>query len=167
MTPPVYIGVDLKLHPLLDRRVHMREDKCLGLGLPTMNLIGTVYSCRRSTFQQVRSSRDDASLLGCGQCLRERTYAQSQMCFFSKRSGSQTGSRWIPIEDLTALNLVLGRMQKVGLYLMYGVRSSYRNSTVAEQANAIRNRQNLLLWYSADKPDATSDPLNATTGPMV
>lgn len=52
MTPPVCIGVDLKSHPLLDRRVHMREDKCLGLGLPTMNLIGTVYSCRRSTFQQ-------------------------------------------------------------------------------------------------------------------
>lgn len=37
------------------------------------------------------------------------------------------------------------------------------NSTaVTEQVNLIKSRPNLLLWYTADEPDGTSDPLNAT-----
>lgn len=37
------------------------------------------------------------------------------------------------------------------------------NSTaVTEQVNMIKSRPNLLLWYTADEPDGTSDPLNAT-----
>lgn len=41
--------------------------------------------------------------------------------------------------------------------------SSYMNSTaVTEQVNMIKNRSNLLLWYTGDEPDGTSDPLNAT-----
>ncbi|KAN0079814.1 hypothetical protein V8E55_009380 [Tylopilus felleus] len=67
-------------------------------------------------------------------------------------------------DNLTALNLVIDRMQEVGLYLMYDMRFTYMNSTsVTEQVNAIKNRPNLLLWYTGDEPDGTSDPLNATT----
>lgn len=37
------------------------------------------------------------------------------------------------------------------------------NSTsVTEQVNRIKSRSNLLLWYTADEPDGTSDPLDAT-----
>lgn len=55
-------------------------------------------------------------------------------------------------------------MQEVGLYLMYDMRFTYMNSSsVIEQVNAIKTRPNLLLWYTGDEPDGTSDPLNATT----
>ena len=55
-------------------------------------------------------------------------------------------------------------MQEVGLYLMYDMRHTYMNSTsVTEQVNMIKNSPNLLLWYTADEPDGTSDPLDATT----
>lgn len=30
------------------------------------------------------------------------------------------------------------------------------------QVNMIKDRKNLLLWYTGDEPDGTSDPLNAT-----
>ncbi|KAF8128018.1 hypothetical protein EV363DRAFT_1512354 [Boletus edulis] len=67
-------------------------------------------------------------------------------------------------DNLTALNQVIDRMQEVGLYLMYDMRFTYMNSTsVTEQVNMIKNRPNLLLWYTGDEPDGTSDPLNATT----
>ncbi|KAF9228162.1 hypothetical protein BS17DRAFT_725128 [Gyrodon lividus] len=71
----------------------------------------------------------------------------------------------VPIfNNLTALNMVIDRMQEVGLYLMYDMRFTYMNSTsVTEQVNSIKNRPNLLLWYTGDEPDGTSDPLNATT----
>ena len=37
------------------------------------------------------------------------------------------------------------------------------NSTaVTEQVNMIKNRSSLLLWYTGDESDGTSDPLNAT-----
>ena len=37
------------------------------------------------------------------------------------------------------------------------------NSTsVTSQVNSIKSRSNLLLWYTSDEPDGTSDPLNAT-----
>jgi hypothetical protein len=35
-------------------------------------------------------------------------------------------------------------------------------SSVTEQVNRIKSRRNLLLWYTADEPDGTSDPLDAT-----
>ncbi|KAH7924181.1 hypothetical protein BV22DRAFT_1035409 [Leucogyrophana mollusca] len=67
-------------------------------------------------------------------------------------------------DNMTALEEVLDRMQEVGLYLMYDMRFSYMNYTaVTEQVNAIKNRPNLLVWYTADEPDGTSDPLNATS----
>jgi hypothetical protein len=36
-------------------------------------------------------------------------------------------------------------------------------TSVTEQVNRIKSRPNLLLWYTADEPDGTSDPLDATT----
>ncbi|KIM37888.1 hypothetical protein M413DRAFT_421160 [Hebeloma cylindrosporum] len=35
-------------------------------------------------------------------------------------------------------------------------------SEVTEQVNRIKRRPNLLVWYTADEPDGTSDPLYAT-----
>ncbi|KAJ3785302.1 hypothetical protein GGU10DRAFT_355280 [Lentinula aff. detonsa] len=67
-------------------------------------------------------------------------------------------------DNITVLDEVLDKMQEVGLWLMYDMRNTYQNSTsVTEQVNHIKSRPNLLLWYTADEPDGTSDPLNATT----
>jgi hypothetical protein len=42
--------------------------------------------------------------------------------------------------------------------------STYQNtSSVTSQVTAYQTRPNLLLWYSADEPDGSEDPLNATT----
>lgn len=65
---------------------------------------------------------------------------------------------------MTAFEMVLDRMQEVGMYLMYDMRFTYMNNTsVMEQVNSIKYRPNLLLWYTGDEPDGTSDPLNATS----
>ncbi|KAI6013051.1 hypothetical protein BKA83DRAFT_685024 [Pisolithus microcarpus] len=65
--------------------------------------------------------------------------------------------------NMTAFLDVVDRMQEVGLYIMYDMRLTYMNSSsVTEQVNALKNRPNLLLWYTADEPDGTSDPLSAT-----
>ncbi|TEB33895.1 hypothetical protein FA13DRAFT_1730171 [Coprinellus micaceus] len=53
---------------------------------------------------------------------------------------------------------VLDEMEKLGLYLMYDMRW-----TVNSEVNSIKKRPNLLLWYTADEPDGTSDPLDVTT----
>ncbi|KAJ4480847.1 hypothetical protein J3R30DRAFT_3287655 [Lentinula aciculospora] len=66
-------------------------------------------------------------------------------------------------DNVTVLDEVLDKMQEAGLWLMYDMRNTYQNSTsVTEQVNHIKSRPNLLLWYTADEPDGTSDPLNAT-----
>jgi hypothetical protein len=40
---------------------------------------------------------------------------------------------------------------------------NYQNlSAVQAETTALHNRTNLLLYYTADEPDGTSDPLNAT-----
>ncbi|KAJ7782638.1 hypothetical protein B0H16DRAFT_1493824 [Mycena metata] len=66
-------------------------------------------------------------------------------------------------DNITALDEVLDKMEEVGLWLMYDMRLTYMNDTsVTEQVNHIKARSNLLLWYTADEPDGTSDPLNAT-----
>ncbi|KDQ07519.1 hypothetical protein BOTBODRAFT_166906 [Botryobasidium botryosum FD-172 SS1] len=68
-----------------------------------------------------------------------------------------------PFEDEAAANQVFDKMEELGLWLMYDMRWTYMNSTsVQEQINSIKKRSNLLLWYTADEPDGTSDPLNAT-----
>lgn len=67
-------------------------------------------------------------------------------------------------DNMTAFEMVLDRMQEVGMYLMYDMRFTYMNNTsVMEQVNSIKYRPNLLLWYTGDEPDGTSDPLNATS----
>jgi len=54
-------------------------------------------------------------------------------------------------------------MQAAGLYLMYDMRNTYMDAaSVTAQVNHIKSRPNLLLWYTADEPDGTSDPLDAT-----
>ncbi|KAF9458112.1 hypothetical protein BDZ94DRAFT_1313563 [Collybia nuda] len=65
--------------------------------------------------------------------------------------------------NITALDAVLDKMQEAGLYLMYDMRGTYMNKTsVTEQVNHIKSRPNLLLWYTADEPDGTTDPFDAT-----
>ncbi|KAM6493141.1 hypothetical protein JOM56_011275 [Amanita muscaria] len=65
--------------------------------------------------------------------------------------------------NVTVLEQVLDAMQEAGLYLMYDMRYDYMNaSSVVEQVNFIKSRANLLLWYTGDEPDGTSDPLDAT-----
>ncbi|KAI0651086.1 hypothetical protein C8Q79DRAFT_1004406 [Trametes meyenii] len=67
-------------------------------------------------------------------------------------------------DNLTALAQVIERMEEVGLYLMYDMRHTYMNATaVTEEVNRVKNSPALLLWYTGDEPDGTSDPLNATT----
>ncbi|KAF4611870.1 hypothetical protein D9613_003961 [Agrocybe pediades] len=66
-------------------------------------------------------------------------------------------------DNLTALDIVLDKMQAAGLYLMYDMRNTYMNATaVTQEVNRIKSRPNLLLWYTGDEPDGTSDPLDAT-----
>ncbi|KAH7885813.1 hypothetical protein F5I97DRAFT_1158171 [Phlebopus sp. FC_14] len=67
-------------------------------------------------------------------------------------------------DDEVPSDEVLDRMQEAGLYLMYDMRYIYMDaSAVTEQVNTFKNRTNLLLWYTGDEPDGSSDPLNATT----
>ncbi|KIK66412.1 hypothetical protein GYMLUDRAFT_933232 [Collybiopsis luxurians FD-317 M1] len=66
-------------------------------------------------------------------------------------------------DNITVLDEVLDAMQAAGLWLMYDMRFTYQNTTsVISQVNHIKTRPNLLLWYTGDEPDGTSDPLNAT-----
>ncbi|KAJ7270039.1 hypothetical protein B0H12DRAFT_1094145 [Mycena haematopus] len=65
--------------------------------------------------------------------------------------------------SIADLQETLDKMEEVGIYLIYDMRGTYMNDTsVAEQVNDIKKRTNLLAWYTADEPDGTSDPLNAT-----
>ncbi|KAJ6590961.1 hypothetical protein DFH09DRAFT_1419580 [Mycena vulgaris] len=65
--------------------------------------------------------------------------------------------------NLDALGRVLDRMEELGLYLVYDMRHTYADSeALAAEVNLIKHRPNLLLWYTADEPDGTSEPLDAT-----
>ncbi|KAH9067984.1 hypothetical protein EDB83DRAFT_2506228 [Lactarius deliciosus] len=67
-----------------------------------------------------------------------------------------------PYDDLTAFNRMVDKMEDLGLWLMYDMRWDYMNSTsVTEQVTSLRNRSNLLLYYTADEPDGSQDPLAA------
>ena len=37
------------------------------------------------------------------------------------------------------------------------------DTAVTEEVNRVKNSPALLLWYTGDEPDGTSDPLNATS----
>ncbi|KAJ7056957.1 hypothetical protein C8F01DRAFT_1211110 [Mycena amicta] len=63
--------------------------------------------------------------------------------------------------DLEALGRVLDRMEQLELYLVYDMRHTYRDPAALEaEVNLIKHRSNLLLWYTADEPDGTSEPLD-------
>ncbi|KAJ7721036.1 hypothetical protein B0H16DRAFT_1603583 [Mycena metata] len=65
--------------------------------------------------------------------------------------------------DLKALAKVLDRMEELGLFLIYDMRHTYNDpAALAAEVNMIKHRPNLLLWYTADEPDGTSEPLDAT-----
>ncbi|KAI0702177.1 hypothetical protein C8Q76DRAFT_755941 [Earliella scabrosa] len=65
---------------------------------------------------------------------------------------------------VTKIDLRTACPEEVGIYLMYDMRWTYMNNTaVTEEVNRIKNSPALLLWYTGDEPDGTSDPLNATT----
>ncbi|KAJ7052803.1 hypothetical protein C8F01DRAFT_1212348 [Mycena amicta] len=65
--------------------------------------------------------------------------------------------------DLEALERVLDRMEQLELYLVYDMRHTYRDPAALEaEVNLIKHRSNLLLWYTADEPDGTSEPLDVT-----
>jgi hypothetical protein len=58
----------------------------------------------------------------------------------------------------------LDKVEALGLYVMYDMRWTYMNlSSVREQVNRIKARKSILTWYTADEPDGSGDPLNATT----
>ncbi|KAK7042477.1 hypothetical protein R3P38DRAFT_2890684 [Favolaschia claudopus] len=62
----------------------------------------------------------------------------------------------------TALEKVLDRMEELDLYFIYDMRHTYRDiGALTMEVNRIKHRPNLLLWYTADEPDGTSDPLDA------
>jgi hypothetical protein len=55
------------------------------------------------------------------------------------------------------------RMDELNLLNIYDMRYSYRNTTqVSDQVAMWKNRTSLLMWYTGDEPDGTSDALNAT-----
>ncbi|KAG8765231.1 hypothetical protein FRC12_007614 [Ceratobasidium sp. 428] len=65
-------------------------------------------------------------------------------------------------DNATALELVLDRMEALGLWLVYDMRWNYQNLTaVRAQVEAVKKRKNLLAWYTTDEPDGWGDPLDA------
>ncbi|KAF9812775.1 hypothetical protein IEO21_05978 [Rhodonia placenta] len=64
--------------------------------------------------------------------------------------------------NLTQLQEVIARIEEVGMYLMYDMRWAYMNDTeLTAQVNLVKNSPALLLWYTGDEPDGSSDPLDA------
>ncbi|KAJ6463939.1 hypothetical protein C8R45DRAFT_1175041 [Mycena sanguinolenta] len=64
--------------------------------------------------------------------------------------------------NLTVLERVLDRMEELGLYLVYDMRHTYKDrAALTAEVDMIKHRSNLLLWYTADEPDGTSDPRDA------
>ncbi|PIL25753.1 hypothetical protein GSI_11503 [Ganoderma sinense ZZ0214-1] len=69
-----------------------------------------------------------------------------------------------PFSSTSAVAQVIQRMEQAGIYLMYDMRYTYQNSaSVTEEVNRIKDSPALLLWYTGDEPDGTSDPFSATS----
>ncbi|CAE6519215.1 unnamed protein product [Rhizoctonia solani] len=65
-------------------------------------------------------------------------------------------------DNATALELVLDRMEELGLWLVYDMRWAYKNLTVVRsEVESVKKRKNILAWYTADEPDGWEDPLDA------
>jgi hypothetical protein len=53
--------------------------------------------------------------------------------------------------------------ESVGLYIQYDMRNSFLNlSSVEYQVTYLRNRSNILSWYTGDEPDGADYDLNST-----
>ena len=58
-----------------------------------------------------------------------------------------------PGYNFTQLDEWLDQAQELGLWIMYDMRWTYQNSSFVEwQVNHLMDRQNMLLWYTADEP---------------
>ncbi|KAM5540974.1 hypothetical protein V8D89_005285 [Ganoderma adspersum] len=69
-----------------------------------------------------------------------------------------------PFSSTDALTQVIQRMEQAGIYLMYDMRYTYQNSaSVTDEVNRIKDSPALLLWYTGDEPDGTSDPFSSTS----
>ncbi|KAF8153023.1 hypothetical protein B0H34DRAFT_721877 [Crassisporium funariophilum] len=80
-----------------------------------------------------------------------------------KAQGFNTVHPVPPFDDTDALVTILDHMEGIGLQLMYDMRHTYQNpKALSKEIEIIRHRPNLLLWYTADEPDGTSDLLTAT-----
>ncbi|VDB92255.1 unnamed protein product [Peniophora sp. CBMAI 1063] len=67
-----------------------------------------------------------------------------------------------PFDNVTAFQELAEDMEEKGLWLMYDMRWTYTNlSAVDSETAPLRSLQNLLLYYTADEPDGTSDALDA------
>ncbi|CCO28464.1 hypothetical protein BN14_02459 [Rhizoctonia solani AG-1 IB] len=65
-------------------------------------------------------------------------------------------------DNATALELVLDRMEELGLWLVYDMRWAYKNLTIVRsEVELVKKRKNILTWYTADEPDGWEDPLGA------
>jgi hypothetical protein len=68
-----------------------------------------------------------------------------------------------PWDNFTAYDEFLVRAEKLGMYVMYDMRWTYRNlSALKEQVNRFKSRKSILTWYTGDEPDGNGDPLEAT-----
>lgn len=67
-------------------------------------------------------------------------------------------------EEATALfEEYISTAESLGLYIMYDMRNSFLNlSSVELQINYLKDRSNILLWYTGDEPDGQQNPLNST-----
>ncbi|GIZ42904.1 hypothetical protein CKM354_000615200 [Cercospora kikuchii] len=61
------------------------------------------------------------------------------------------------------LGFLFDWLDSTNLWYQYDMRHSYRNlSSVAEQIPRVKDRSNLLTWYTADEPDGWQYALNST-----
>ncbi|KAH0836408.1 hypothetical protein J3R83DRAFT_8009 [Lanmaoa asiatica] len=64
----------------------------------------------------------------------------------------------------TSVDEVFSRIQQNGMYFMYNMRYIYQDAAnLTAQVNSFKSWSNLLVWYTGDEPDGSSDPLNATS----
>ncbi len=57
----------------------------------------------------------------------------------------------------------LDTAESLGLYVQYDMRNSFLNlSSVEYQVDYLKNRSNILIWYTGDEPDGADYDLNST-----
>ncbi|KAJ8594157.1 hypothetical protein M405DRAFT_785019 [Rhizopogon salebrosus TDB-379] len=80
-----------------------------------------------------------------------------------KAAGFNTLHAIPPYDNLTSFQAVIEKAASSGMYIVYDMRSNYKNLTaVAQQVNAYVSIPNLLNWETAHEPDGNADPHNAT-----